>query len=452
MALGLGCASFAAAQSGSWINTVDGTWSTAANWSGGTIADGAAGIATFDQDVIDLGATPLNRAGVQLDTPRTINGLVFGDTNTSTPGGWEVYTNDAALNILTLAGTTPTITVNQLGNITTGGALPIPAVFDDAIIRPTIAGTAGLTKTGTGVLTIAGAVAHTFTGGVNLNQGTLRFAGAGNGIVAGQAFNIANGTTLAARSSLDGAGARVFTVASGSTINLDIENSVGLGRFDAGGATINVNFPSATNANAGASTRFTPEGNWLVTATAFPTAVNIASQLAAPTPGVAPTGAVFRIAPNLSGTAGRNFNANSFANTVVNVDNTLVYGRTNSGGNTTNFGSLSGTATATLSGGNAGAHMIYSIGALNTDTEFAGTIDHLSGQMAEGTFSNAQGGINITKVGTGKLTLSGTLNYQPTLNTGGGSATNRNPRGWHHHRVDGHARAQESRCDSGRDF
>ncbi len=436
VALGLGCTSFAAAQSGSWTNTVDGTWSNAANWSGGTIADGAAGVATFNQDVIDLGNTPLNRAGVQLDTPRTINGLVFGDTNTSTPGGWEVYTNDVAANILTLGGTTPTITVNQLGNITTGAVKPTPAVFDDAIIRPTIAGTAGFTKTGAGVLTLAG-VAN-ITGPIAVNQGTLRFAGTANGVL-GQTVTLGNGTTLAVRSSLDATGTvtpaapRIFSVASGSTVNIDVENTVELGRFDAAGANLNFRFPSATNTNTAASTRLTPSGNWLASgATASPATVNITSELAAPTPGAAPTGAVFRIAPNNASANGgiRNFNAGVFGNSAVNIDNTMVYTRTNSGGNTVTFGSLSGTSTAVLSGGfsTGGAHAVYSIGSLNTDTEFAGTVDILSGQLGEGTLSAANGGLSITKVGTGKLTLSGTLNYQPTTNTGGGSATNRNPR------------------------
>lgn len=438
VALGLGCASLASAQSGSWTNTTDGTWSDTANWSGGTIADGAAGVATFNQEVIDLGAFPLNRAGVQLDTPRTINGLVFGDTNTSTPGGWEVYTNDAVTNTLTLGGTTPTITVNQLGNITTGGA-NLPAVFDDAIIRPNLLGTAGLTKAGAGVLTIAGTPA--ITGGINVTEGTLRYAGTANAVL-GQTTTLGNGTTLAVRSTLDATGTlavtpnpaapRIFSVASGTTAKIDVENTVELGRIYAGGATLNFNFPSATNTNTAVSTRLTPSGNWLADGSTSPAAVNISSELAAPTPGLAPTGAVFRIAINNASANGgiRNFNGAVFGSSAVNIDNTMVYTRTNSGGNTVTIGSLAGTSTAVLSGGfsTGGAHAIYQIGSLNTDTEFAGTVDILSGQLGEGTLATGNGGLSINKVGTGKLTLSGTLNYQPTLNTAGGSATNRNPR------------------------
>lgn len=65
---------------------------------------------------------------------------------------------------------------------------------------------------------------------------------------------------------------------------------------------------------------------------------------------------------------------------------------TNSGGNTFNIGALTGTAAdAILNGGTSGSP-IYTIGALNTSTTFAGKF---------------QGNARLTKTGTGTLTLTG---------------------------------------------
>src|SRR5207244_11971659 len=61
--------------------------------------------------------------------------LIFGDTDPSTPAAWTVA---AGTNGLTLAGTTPTVTVN------TG----------TAILTGLVTGASGITKQGTGTLDI----------------------------------------------------------------------------------------------------------------------------------------------------------------------------------------------------------------------------------------------------------------------------------------------------------
>jgi hypothetical protein len=103
----------AAAQDGAWNNNNDGQWEDAANWVGNIIADGADNTADFNSvDVINLG-TPFYRAGVGLTTSRTIGHMVFGDTNTASPGAWELYQFSGTPTI-TFAGTSPSITVNPL--------------------------------------------------------------------------------------------------------------------------------------------------------------------------------------------------------------------------------------------------------------------------------------------------------------------------------------------------
>jgi fibronectin-binding autotransporter adhesin len=417
----MACSAGLYAQSGTWTSTVDGLWSSGGNWAGGTIADGANNTANFNTlDISDqTGTTGFPAVGVELDSPRTIGHMIFGDTNAATPGAWDIFTLTQATNILTLSDATkPTITVNPLGPV------GLPPAQDAARVLVDLAGTQGFTKLGAGVLTLQGTAGTTITGGININEGMLRVSAA----IPAQTFTIANGATLNPTVSMDAVGTRIFSVASGATANLSITNSVEVGRFDAVGANINVNFP-ATNYPGGpaiaAGARFTPSGNWLASGAAnSPATFVVNSSNGTPTPTTVPvttaipqTGAVVRLAPNLSSASGgiRNFNGNTFATTAVTLNNTLLYSRTNSGGNTFNFGSLTGDSTAILSGGIAGAFANYSIGALNVNTSFAGTIDNGSATAAETTGADT-GGLNLTKVGTGTLTLSGTLAYQPTGN------------------------------------
>jgi len=83
----------------------------------------------------------------------TAGGLIF---NAATSGSYLLSGGT-----LTLGGTTPTITTNA-----------------NAEIASAIAGATGLTKEGSGVLTLSGT--NTFTGGLKLNAGTVSFSVAGN--------------------------------------------------------------------------------------------------------------------------------------------------------------------------------------------------------------------------------------------------------------------------------
>ena len=83
----------------------------------------------------------------------TAGGLIF---NAATSGSYLLSGGT-----LTLGGSTPTITTNA-----------------NAEIASVIAGTTGLTKEGSGVLTLSGT--NTFTGGLKLNAGTVGFSAAAN--------------------------------------------------------------------------------------------------------------------------------------------------------------------------------------------------------------------------------------------------------------------------------
>ncbi|CAM2921996.1 autotransporter-associated beta strand repeat-containing protein [Rariglobus hedericola] len=201
----LSLASVSRAADGTWATTSTGLlWSTAGNWSGSVIADGSGFTANFNN--VDIPATPVTT--VNLDSTRTIGNLVFGDTNTATAGSWVLSNNGNAANALTLAGTTPTITVDTLG---TGATATISAV---------IAGSSGLTKAGLGTLVLSGA--NTFSGTTNVNAGTLRLASdtaIGNADIASGAVLNVDSVSVVYSGNTSGAG-RITKTNSGSTLTL----------------------------------------------------------------------------------------------------------------------------------------------------------------------------------------------------------------------------------------
>lgn len=99
--------------SGNWISNASGNWSNAANWQGGTIADGFANTAGFDTLDITTDVT------VTLDTSRTIGSLVVGDTNgthrytiAASGGSTLTFDNDANAALLQQSATSAGDTIS----------------------------------------------------------------------------------------------------------------------------------------------------------------------------------------------------------------------------------------------------------------------------------------------------------------------------------------------------
>lgn len=146
----------ASAQSGTWTN-VDGptgpgdgsgTWSTAANWQGGIVANGIDAIATFNLPIT-------TNSIINLDSSRTIGNLVFGNTSsggsTTTTTNWVL--NNNTLTLQTSTGT-PTITVNNGTNV----------------INSTLAGNQGFSLAASGLVVLTGN-STALGGNINLNSG-----------------------------------------------------------------------------------------------------------------------------------------------------------------------------------------------------------------------------------------------------------------------------------------
>ncbi|MFT3788417.1 MAG: autotransporter-associated beta strand repeat-containing protein [Tepidisphaeraceae bacterium] len=426
----LALAQSALATDGTWITGAAGTYNydDTANWAGGVIADLDPALANFS--TVDLNGT----VGIDLATARTLTNLTFADTDISTLGTYALTGSG-----ITLAGTTPTITVGALEATQT------------VTIANTMSGTAGLTKAGAGVLQLTSR--HNITGGININAGTLRIDPGHHPREttvppsSANIYTISNGAKLTISQNHSWASGNPTGTATNTTyfglvdststaappVYASTASSIwvpaGQSAVVESGLTSGTLAISQVGGGAGSSltlriaggTTVQARGSW---ATNAPGASNAGGDLGSLRVETVSGNGNFDMARNVSGNRDL-FGTNSFQNTAVSLGTGVTaFLRTGSSGNSMPIGSLAGDAGSTLYGGRSsgGSLATYTIGSLNTNTEFAGTITSENNYTAA-TPNALVGTTNITKVGTGKLTLSGTLSYVPRQYASGSTST-----------------------------
>ncbi|MER8644425.1 autotransporter-associated beta strand repeat-containing protein [Mesorhizobium sp. M1252] len=241
-----------------WSPNNDGTSGPYTFWSNGALDD-----AIFGDAVTGSGFA----GTVTLGVPITVHNMTFED-DTVAPFVQTAYSINGST--LTLGGVTPTI--NVIGNSS-----------DIVTINSVIAGTAGLTKTGGGFLTLNGA--NTFSGGITLSGGRLTVNGDAALGSAANGVTMATGTALASTGALGAT--RVVTV-SGQVSLVDTgagTTGVGSARFTGtGGLNVGSNVKMTNDANDYTGTTVFTATNFSTSTYSFSSIADlgVASSLGAP--------------------------------------------------------------------------------------------------------------------------------------------------------------------------
>jgi fibronectin-binding autotransporter adhesin len=440
-------ASSAHAADGTWTQlTSGGLWSNTANWSGGTIADGSGSTANFST----LNINPDNT--VHLDSSRTLTNLVFGDTNPS--HGWILGNNGVAGNILTLAGTTPTITVGALGAGKT------------ATINAGIAGSGGLIKDGVGTLNLGTSVGGVLTsggtanltGGVTIKAGTLGLVGTiGSGAIT--LGDTTGGSTAAATLNVVGLGtngnvpAYTNAIVLGATSGTLTINATTSGQLTLSGGVSGTNNLTIAENNASTGTMTFSTGSLNNTGTisnagtgAAGTGVIISSVIGSNVTGLIQNGTTKLVLTNANTafigdttlTSGNlNLrNTDSLQKSVLRMNGgSVTFGVLGTGtGNLTNNVNINSAALGGLNGtGNVDLiNKGVSLGAVNltignSNASYGG---NTLNPTYSGVLSNTNGTASLTKTGSNTQTLTGANTYTGgttisagTLQLGNGSTT-----------------------------
>ncbi len=291
------------------------------------------------------------------------------------------FDDSTALGTVTLTGSVQPNVINVSANSTAYNFTGTGAID----------GGGKLVKSGSGTLTISNSGTNTFTGGTTLNAGVI---------------SINSGSAL---------GAGVITI-NGGTLKLPnastfLNNSM---VFSGSSSIISSYSGNSTIVNTNTNT-MSSNGNATVDLSGVSGILSINGDMSgfSGTLSFGSGSGTLRLNSNSSGSSDTNFGS---ASTLFDLGTGSAILSNRNGGLTINLGALQGGANTTLQGRQSGSDVTstnYVIGALNTDNVFAGHI-------ATG---GDTGGVDITKVGTGNWTLSGTSNFSGAVLVSQGALT-----------------------------
>jgi len=348
------------ATDGSWNVDADGTWSTPGNWLGNIVADGPGSTAFFTNDI----TAPRT---ITITADQTIGNLNFGDADAaSTPGGWIVTGNNL---ILTNSIAAPVITVTPINTWSDP--------TNDVQISSRIISGQGFVKKGTGTLTLM--VSNVLGDSVRIDEGILFPMNAG-------AISTGNRAVI-----FNGGGVRVYNGGPALGFTNQIQTSGTIISINGNYDSYNGPFIGSGTLLISSSTRLTLGGGAAGAFAGFTGTIDLTDS-----------------------TSGNNTRINLGSGAIYDMRNVTLNCGTNAGRfsfrtpttpSRVLIGALSGGPNSRLQSSEQGGctSLYWEIGYLNTSTTFEGTIRNYNG-MADRVG-------HVVKVGTGKLTLTGSSDY-----------------------------------------
>jgi fibronectin-binding autotransporter adhesin len=374
------------AATGTWNGTTTAVWDTSAtNWTGvtGTPWDSTNG--------------PTNDAIFNLASLNAkVTGTVFTNKITATLGGTLSGTTGVT-DVITFSGSTPSVSVAtnqilQLGTNTTNLG---------------IAGSAGLTKTGAGILAIGGS-SKAITGGIQVDAGTLRFSTGGglgsNVITLGAASGTDNTILEWANNSTNTSNNAVTINSTGGTKTLQVTSGV-TGSISALTLKGNVSKTSAGTLNVTGATSL-DGGSRTITVDSGTLSLNGVVSQTASGYGITKAGAGLLVLAN----------ANTFTGGVtINAGTLRVTNNTALGTGTKNIDMQGTSRVFELSGGvTLGSN--YTLRMSSNSGDGAGINSASGDNVIQGAINVTTGNpaLNISSAGTSKLTIDGVIQLTAT--------------------------------------
>jgi len=375
------------------------------------------------------------------------NDATFGSTGAGTVKVDSTGVGGTTANSITINATGYTFTPNAAGNVLTLVGSGIITATQNTTFSVPIGGTVGLTSNGSAILTLSGA--NTYTGGTNVQNGTL-VLGSGGSLSTSNVMTLGNGTTSGVFQLGNGGGGVNTTVTSLTVSGTGTANAVVGG--SASTSTLTINNSVADNysgrlGGAGANQNnlaLTKTGNGTLTLSGANTytggtninggTLNVGSSGALGTPGTISFGGgtLQYSASNATDYSSRFSNA---ANQAYSIDTngqsvTFASNLTSSGGTLAKLGSgtltLSGTNTytgaTTVNGGrllvNGSTSSSSTVAVNNSGTVLGGTgiiggaVNVNAGAVINAGPQGANGtSASVGTLTTGALTLAGTATF-----------------------------------------
>jgi autotransporter-associated beta strand protein len=218
-----------------WKGNQGNLWS-GANWSPNTAGATSSSLAPDADVIFSVTGVSAQNQNTTLDTDTTISSLTVNDTAAVSISGGHILTIDGA-------GAATGITINSGAGLTTinsnlvlSGSSQTIQVSNAAglVINGSVGGTIGLTKSGTGTLTLA--AINTYTGATTIKAGTLNAGAAG--ALGGTSSIVVNAGGTLLLSQTGSATTDRLNDSSTMTLNGGTFNTAGLSEHNLSGATI----------------------------------------------------------------------------------------------------------------------------------------------------------------------------------------------------------------------